>query len=45
MDQSYVEDCYDYHSYWDVGSVVAVDDFAVDFVVGFVDCWDGKIVD
>ena len=27
-----------------VGSVVAVDDFAVGFVVHFVDCWDGRVV-
>ena len=44
MDQSYVEDCYDYHSCWDVGFVVGVDGFAVDFVVDFVDCWGGRIV-
>ena len=45
MDQSYVEDCYDYHSCWDVGFVVGVDGFVVDFVVGFVDCWGGRIID
>ena len=44
MDQNYAKNCYDYHSYWGVGSVVVVDDFAVDFVVHFVDCWGGRIV-
>ena len=44
MDRSYGGGCCDSHSGWDVGSVVVVDGFAVDFVVDFVDCWGERVV-
>ena len=44
MDQNCAKGCCDCHSYWDVDSVVVVDDFAVGFAVHFVDCWGGRIV-
>ena len=44
MDQNCAKNCCDYHSCWGVGSVVVADDFAIGFVVHFVDCWGGRIV-